>query len=188
MSKYQEFIEACKKEDDSSTYSKTKFVGLVTAMANDPDCAIDTYTRKGDKPEKKTVYPSRDLRNDMIAPIVKSFGVDKAEMARLEEVQVSRAGGEALANFALLAVKEYISKNGLGRKLTLPMTSETETTQTLGVEESAKETKATTMIVKDGDVYKTTPTGKIVTTEAHDKLKVTNKVPVWLKTTTEAKK
>lgn len=187
MSKYQEFIDAARK-DDSTIFSKNKLVGMATAMFNDADCEFPIYVKKGDTYAVKPMYPSRNLRENLIAPIVKSFGVDRADLARISEVQTSQAGGEALADFALLLVKEYISNTGLGRKLTLPMTSPKEAVQSISVVTASKDERATTAIVHNADdSYSTVPTGKVVTTESHDRLKVANRVPVWLKSTTAAK-
>lgn len=191
MSKFSDLIAAAqaeRKDGRGENYSRTSMVELATVMANDIDCEIPVYTKKGDAPEKKSIFPARALRNDVIAPVLKGFGVDRAELGRLNEVQISRAGGETLTDYSLLLLKTYISKNGLGRKLTLPMTSPAETVQSLSVESSGEESHATTKIVRNEDgTYSTTPTGKIVTTKAHDKLKVTNRVPSWLKSSEDAK-
>lgn len=190
MSKFQDLIQAAKSkgQEKSDNYSRGSMVELATVMANDIDCEIPVYIKKGDTYEKRPMYPARSLRNDVLAPVLKSFGVDRAELARLNDVQISRAGGEALADFSMLLLKTYISKNGLNRKITLPMTSPTETVQSISMESAKEERRATTMIMRNGDdTYTTTPTGKIVTTKAHEKLKVANRVPIWLKSTEDAK-
>lgn len=188
MSKYQEFLAECKKTSKGNNYSKNELVGLATAMFNDTDCTIPVYVKKGETFEERAMHPSRALRDNLIAPIVKSFGVDRAEMARLSEVQTSRAGGESLADFSLLLLKQYVSKNGLGRKLTLPMTSPKEAVQTISTVMVDKEERATTRINRNDDgTYSISPTGKVVTTEAHEKIKIGNRVPVWMKKTTDKK-
>lgn len=189
MGKYEEFLKEAKATSKGTNYSKGGMVGLATAMFNDTECSIKTYVKKGESYEEKPMYPSKEIRENLIAPILKNFGVDKAEMSRLNDVQTSRAGGEALTDFALLLVKEYVSQEGLGRKLTLPMTSATESVQTLSTYSAEKDAKETTMIVRGEDgTYSTTPTGKTVTTEAHERLKVGNRVPAWLKSVDETKK
>ena len=187
MSKYQDFLKEARMSGKGNGFSKNEMVALATAMFNDPDVEIPIYAKKGEGYEAKPMTPSKDLREKFVAPIVKSFGVDRAEMAKLEDIQTSRAGGEALTDFALLLIKQYISANGLGRKLTLPMTSPAETVQSIGTVQAPEEKRATTMIARNDDgSYSTTPTGKVVTTKGHEKLKVGNRVPVWLKATTDA--
>lgn len=183
MSKYSEFVEAF-KASNSKVFSKNDLASLATVMFNDTENEYKVVIKKGDGFMEKTVNPARDLRTSLIQPILKSYGVDRAELDRVMSMETTRAGGEALADFALMLVKNYISKNnGLGRKLTLPMTDSRETVQSIVIEDVPEETRETTMIVKDGDVYKTVPTGNQVTTKAHTKMKVGNRVPAWLKET-----
>ena len=181
---YNEQVAALKANSKGTGYSKSDLVTLAMAMFNDVEATIPVYVKKGNSFEKKMMNPGRSLRTNVIAPILKSYGVDKAELASLDQIQVSRAGGESLAEFALLLVKSYISnQEGLGRKLTLPMTSARETVQSISTVNVAEETRATTEIVHEGDVYKPRPTGNITTTAEHEKMKVGNRVPEWLKKT-----
>jgi hypothetical protein len=188
MSNYSEFIKQAQAASGGKNYSKSDLVDLATAMLNDPQCSISTFVKKGDTYEEKVFHPSQAVRNNVIGPVLKAYGVDKAEMARMDSFQFPRAAGEAQADFALLMIKQYISANGMGRKLTLPMTSPNETVQSISCESAEEEKRATTMIVRNDDgTYSTTPTGKVVTTKAHEKVKVGNRVPVWLKETVDAK-
>jgi len=188
MSKFNDFLETMQKTSKGNNYSKSDLTSLATEMFNDNDAEIPVFTKRGDSFDKKIHKPGAALRTNLIAPILKSFGVDRAEMAKLAEVQTSRAGGEALADFGLLMMKYYISANGLGRKLTLPMTSPDEAVQSISCIKADEEKRATTMIVRNEDgTYSTAPTGKVVTTKAHEKVKVGNRVPAWLKQTIDAK-
>jgi hypothetical protein len=188
MSKFTDFVAEARASSKGTNFSKSELVSLAATMLNDDEDAITTYVKKGDTVEEKVVNPGRSLRNGVIAPVLKDFGVDKAELTKLDGVQISRGGAEAVADVALLLVKEYISTKGLGRKLTLPMLSPNETVQSISCLKAEEEKRATTMIARGEDgSYSTTPTGKVVTTKAHEKLKVVNKVPAWLKETTDAK-
>lgn len=181
---YNEMVADLKNGSKGNGYSKSDLNSLAMAMFNDVDAAIPVYVKKGSSYEEKLMYPGRDLRTQLIAPILKSYGVDKAEIASLDKVQTSRAGGEALANWALLLVKEYIStQRGLGRKLTLPMTSARETVQSISTVGVSEETRKTMEIVKEGETYTPKPTGNITKTAEHEKMRVGNRVPEWLKTT-----
>lgn len=186
MSKYTDFIEAFKASNGGNgakVYSKNDLASLATVMFNDPETSFQVVVKKGDTFQHKEINPAKDLRTALIQPILKQYGVDRAEMDKVMSVETTRSGGEALADFSLMLIKNYISKNGMGRKLTLPMTSTDETVQSIVVDEVPEEVRTTTMIVKDGDAYKTVPTGNQVTTKAHTKLKVGNRVPAWLKDT-----
>lgn len=189
MSNFHEMVQELKAGSKGTNFSRTDLNGLAMAMFNDCDTPIPVYVKKGETFEKRDMYPGRALRTQFIAPILKAYGVDRAEMSSLSQVQTTRAGGEALADFSLMLVKQYISDNGLGRKLTLPMCSPNETVQSISTVKAEEEKRKTTMIVREGEgpneVYHTTPTGKIVTTKAHEKIKVSNRVPNWLKDTVE---
>lgn len=162
-------------------YSKSSLVDLSAAMINEPDCVVTVYTKKGDTYAATEMTPGLDVRNHVIAPALKSFGVDKAELPKLATLQISRTGAEALANFGVLLVKEYISLKGMGRKLTLPMTSLEDTAATIGMQEVPEKVENTNKIVKDGKDYVVQPTGKEVTTKKHDKLVGKNKCQPWQK-------
>lgn len=183
---YEELIKSSASRGGNN-YSKSELNTLATVMMNDPTADITVHFKKGDTFETRVYNPGKSIRANLIAPILRNFGVDRAEMGKLDDMQISRAGGEALADFSLLLVKSYISKKGLGRKLTLPMLSTDETVQTLECDTTKEEKRATTRIVRQEDgTYVTTPTGKLVTTRSHEKLKTTNRVPAWLKTTQDA--
>ena len=179
---YKEFINNMASQRGGN-YSKSSFVDLATAMFNEPDCAVSVYVKRGDSYAVREYAPGKDLRNNFVAPILRSFGVDKAELPKLDTIQISRAAGESLANYCLLLTKEYISLKGLGRRLTLPMTSLDDTAATIGMQEVPEETRNTTKIVKNdaGDGYNVEPTGKVVTTKKHDKLVGKNKTQPWQK-------
>lgn len=182
---YAELITTSKGR--GGNYSKSEMNNLAMTMMNDPAADIKVYLKKGDTYEVRTYNPGKSVRANLIAPILRTFGVDRAEMGKLDEIQVSRAGGESLADFALLLIKSYISTKGLGRKLTLPMLSTDETVQSLECTTVKEEQRATTRIVRQEDgTYVTTPTGKLVTTTSHEKLKTGNRVPAWLKKTQDA--
>lgn len=188
MSKINDLIEEVKKSS-SKGYSKGDMISLASIMINDPECTVDVYLKKGDSYEVKTMNPGKGIRENVIAPVLKAFGVDKAEMSKLDDVQIPKAGAEALVDFSVLLVKKYIASNGLGRKLTLPMTAPDEAAQSISTVRIPEEKRETTMIVRGEDgTYSIAPTGKEVTTAAHENLKVTNRVAAWQKTIVEAKK
>lgn len=183
---YSDFI-ASVADSRGGNYSKSSLVELAMSIYNDKP-TFNIYTKKGDTYTTTPVCPGAAVRQALIAPILKSFGVDKAEMDKLDDLPTSKAGAEALTDFSLLLVKEYVSQNGMGRRLTLPSTSADETIQSIGTVKVDEVSRDTNMIVKaDGsDEYTTKPTGKKVTTASHYKLVGRNRVPSWLKKTTDA--
>lgn len=164
-------------------YSKSSLVDLASEMLNAKDCVIPVYSKKGDSYTVTEMTPGLDVRNFVVIPALKSFGVDKAELPKLADFQFPRSSAEAMANFGVLMVKEYISLKGMGRKLTLPMTSLEDTAATIGMVEVPEKTENTNKIVKDGADYVVQPTGKAVTTKKHDKLIGKNKCQPWHKIT-----
>lgn len=181
---YNELVSELKKSSRGNGYSKSDLNTLATYLANDVTASIPVYIKKGNTFVVREMNPARALRTHVLAPALKEFGVDRAELENLDNIKISRAGGEALADYCLLLVKEYISiTRGLGRKLTLPMTSPTETVQSISEVSVPEETRETNAIVRTGDVYTPVPTGNTTTTAKHEKLRVANRVPEWLKKT-----
>lgn len=182
MSKFDNLVSDLKKQG-GTTFSRSVYGQLAMGMFNDVELEIPIYVKKGDLYEVRSYNPGRSLRTNFIAPILKQYGVDKAELASLDNVQIGKAGGEALADFSLMLVKKYISTNGLGRKLQLPMTGPAESVQTFSTFVVPEEKRDPTMILQNQDgSYSSVPTGKTVTTASHEKGKATNRTPAWLKT------
>lgn len=193
MITYEEMLKAIHngKEflETPQGFSKSDMNDMAMVMLNDPDCEIKNYIKKGESYNVEVKVPFRMLRDSVYAPVLKDFGVDKAEMSKLDNYKISRAAASTLVDLSLTFVKSYISSRGLGRKLTLPMTSPDEAAQSISFVRVPEETRETTMIVRAEDgSYKTTPTGKKVTTAAHENLKVANRVPAWSKKTEDLKK
>lgn len=179
---YAELIQSA-KESAGANYSRQSFVDLAQAMVNDPVCVIPVYTKKGDSYVKTEMTPGKTLRENFVAPFLKAFGVDKAELGKLPDVMCTRSGAEALADFSLLLVKTFISKDGMNRKLTLPMTALDETTATISMVHADKEIRDASKIVNNGDgTFTPTPTGMRTETAERQKTTVKNRVPAWLKT------
>lgn len=186
MNGYTDFIKSV-ADSRGGNYSKASLVDLSMAIYNEKP-SFPIYTKRGETYTVTEVCPGDAIRQQLIAPILKQFGVDKAELDKLNDMPTNRAGAEALADYSLLLIKEYISQNGMGRRLTLPSTAPDETIQSIGTVKVEETTRATNMIVKDGDSdnYVTKATGKNVTTQDHYKLVGRNRVPAWLKKTTDA--
>lgn len=193
MSTYEELLKSVRGDkkylETAQGYSMSAMVDMAATMVNDPECKVPNYFKKGDTYNVEVKVPFRMIRDSVYAPVLKDFGVDKAEMGKLDSYKVSRSSASALVDLGLQFIKNYVSSYGLGRKLTLPMISPDEAVQSISFVRVPEETRETTMIVRTEDgSYKTTPTGKKVTTAAHENLKVANRVPAWSKKTEDIKK
>lgn len=178
---YSELI-ASARENAGANYSRQSLVDLAQAMINDPACVIPVYTKKGEGYVKTEMQPGKAVRENLIAPFLKAFGVDKAELGKLPDVMCTRAGAESLVDFAMLLTKAYISPTGMNRKLTLPMTALDETTATISMVHADKEIRDASKIVNNGDgTFTPTPTGMRTETAERQKTTVKNRVPAWLK-------
>ena len=178
---YSELI-ATARENAGANYSRQSLVDLAQAMVNDSGYVIPVYTKKGEGYVKTEMQPGKALRETLIAPFLKAFGVDKAEMGKLPDVMCTRSGAEALVDFSMLLTKTYISPSGMNRKLTLPMTALDETTATISMVHADKEIRDASKIVNNGDgTFTPTPTGMRTETAERQKTTVKNRVPAWLK-------
>ena len=178
---YSELI-ATARENAGANYSRQSLVDLAQAMVNDSGYVIPVYTKKGEGYVKPEMQPGKALRENLIAPFLKAFGVDKAEMGKLPDVMCTRSGAEALVDFSMLLTKTYISPSGMNRKLTLPMTALDETTATISMVHADKEIRDASKIVNNGDgTFRPTPTGMRTETAERQKTTVKNRVPAWLK-------
>lgn len=178
---YSELI-ATARENAGANYSRQSLVDLAQAMVNDSGYVIPVYTKKGEGYVKTEMQPGKALRENLIAPFLKAFGVDKAEMGKLPDVMCTRSGAEALVDLSMLLIKTYISPSGMNRKLTLPMTALDETTATISMVHADKEIRDASKIVNNGDgTFTPTPTGMRTETAERQKTTVKNRVPAWLK-------
>lgn len=167
------------KEKKTTIHSSSDYVGLTQALMNTPEHTQEIYVRNGDnEPIVKEKNPSVRYR-EALKGVVKQFGIDKNELGKLDDMQFSKEHAAAVADLSTTVLKDYI---GTGRKFTMPITSAHESQMSIAQTTVPKKSVATNKIVQgpDGN-YSSVPTGKTVTTEEHDVIKASNKVPGWLK-------
>lgn len=157
-------------------HSKSDLTDMTYTLLNTPDHEVKTYI-KGDVASPVSSKPVERYR-DSLKPVLKQFGVDAAEMDKIQDVKFSKEHAEALNDVAQTVIKDY---TGVGRKLILPI-NDTDESQMEIYQDTRKESVIdTTKIVKNDDgSYSTVPTGKRKTTKEHKEMKVSNKVPGWL--------
>lgn len=170
----EEVADAVKKSG-GHRHSRSDYNNLTEALLNSPDQEVSVYVKDGDNPV--TTKPVEAYRNSL-KPVLKQFGVDDAELGKIQEVQFSKNHAEAFNDLAAVAMKGYLDT---GRRLVLPVTGPKESQLDLVKVDRDKTSEETKKIVQNEDgSYDQVPTGKRKTKEAHSEIKASNKLPGWL--------
>lgn len=171
----KEQITSKVKEAGGSRHSKGDFTQLTHTLLNTPEQEVTTYIKDVNDPV--VTKPVKEYR-DSLKPVLKQFGVDAAELDKIQDVKFDKNAAEAFNNLATQVVKDYTAT---GRKLILPINSTDESQMEIR-QEMKKETETETkkLVQKEDGSYESVPTGKRKKTKAHKELKVSNKVPAWL--------
>lgn len=163
------------KEAGGSRHSKSDLTQMTHTLLNTPDQEVTTYLKEVNEPV--TSKPVQRYR-ETLKPVLKQFGVDDAEMDKIQSVKFSKDHAEAFNDLACQVVKDY---TGTGRKLILPVNDKDEAQMEIQqVTKPEKEEATKKPVKKDDGTYESVPTGKIRKTKAHKEMKVSNKVPGWL--------
>lgn len=159
----------------SSRHSKADYTAVTQTLLNTPEQEVPVYVK--DTKDPVITKPAERYR-ETLKPVLKQFGVDNAELDKIQDVQFSKEHAEALNDVAITAVKGYTST---GRKLVLPVTSPDESQMEISqvVKEEKKEDTRKLEQQADGS-YKSVPTGERKTTKKHTEMKASNKIPGWL--------
>jgi len=175
--KVQKSNEGKKKE--TAIYSKGDRIAMTHALLNSPEYETSYFVKAGEgEPKEITFNPSKELRNALKPTIQEAFGIDKAEINKLDTVEFNKATAAALVKFEDADIKGYV---GTGRKIKIDPLAENDSTLSIAkavVKENVVETKK---IEKVGDEYKLIPTGKTIKTESHTAYKSKSQVPAWCK-------
>ena len=181
MAKFEKTFEELKKKtaEGSSVYSRTDLVNLTGALINDPEYKYDAYSKSGTGYEKEERYPVKDFREAIKKTVKKEFGIDAAELAKLDTAELPKEMAQSVTELGGLSIKKYLET---GKSYRFPMTSEKEATMSLSLAEAEEVTKATNKITEVAPgKYESVPTGKTVKTSAHTRMVAKNAVPGWLK-------
>jgi len=190
MGQYNDYLKQVRaniteKKEQSNTkasmYSKAALVGLTTVLLNDPDESITLFAGSKDGVVETQVNPAKAHREQLKKVAKHTFGIDDADVAKLDSVQFSKGYAESLVDLNLIATKDYLDT---GKKITLPMRSTGETQATIAVvDRGQKETKLREL--KDGPDGKkiSIETDKVSVTAPQKAVKVTNKTMAWNKKT-----
>lgn len=169
------------KKNGTSSFSRTDLVSMAHTMVNCPEHEVDVFIKNKDgaAPDVITTTPVKRYR-ESLKPVLKSFGIDKADLDRIQDVPFPKEHAEALVDMSLNLTKDYIET---GRKLKYPLNGKSESAMEVSAVDVPTKVSEPRKIVKDekSGVYTSVPTGKIVTTSAHTSIKAGNKIPYWLK-------
>ena len=161
--------------------SNTDLINMAQNLMNSPEYEVDNYNIRASedgRPITATEKPAERFRNSL-KPILRTMGIDKEEINKLDEYQFNKEQAASVMNLAGTVIKDYIQ---LGRKYKFPVTGQEEAQMSFYCDRT--DTKKTKIKKFDKDVDGTIrpiDTGKIRITKAHDSLKVTNSIPHWLK-------
>lgn len=173
--KLKDEVTATVEKSGGHRHSRSDYNSLTRALLNSPDQEIPVYVKDETNP---VITKPVEAYRESLKPVLKQFGVDEAEMGKIQEVQFDKNHAEAFNDLAAVAMKGYLDT---GRRLVLPVTSPTEAQLDLVKIEREKKSDETKKIVKNDDgSYDQVPTGKRKTTEAHSEIKASNKMPGWL--------
>jgi hypothetical protein len=172
-------IAASVSAKGSRGYSKSDFNGMSHAMLNSPDHEVNIVVKgKDGEPTTVTTKPVEAYR-EALKDIGKQFGIDKAELDKVKDMNISKQHASAVADISLHLVSDYVKT---GRKLNFPVSAVDQSQFSISTKLEPEKVTATKKIVQtEGGNYETVPTGKTVKTKAHTKLVAKNLTPPWLK-------
>ena len=156
-------------------YSQSDLTAMTHTLINTPEHEVKVLMKDGEDP---VVTKPVERYRESLKPVLKEFGVDAAELDRIQQVQFGKEHANAINEIATTIVKDY---TGTGRKLILPITSEDESQMAIYQttrEEKKEETKKP--VQQPDGKYVQIPTGKEKTTKQHKEIRVENKIPHWL--------
>ena len=176
--KYDSMLEELRdkvQKAGGSRYSKSDRTAVTHGLLNQPDQEVEVYLK--DCPDPAITKPVEHFREELKS-VVKQFGVDNAELEKVQEIECSKGFAEAFNEVSDVATKDYLST---GRKLIFPVTSESESQMELSqVEKPAKAEDTRKLVETSPGKFESVPTGERKKTKAHTEIKASNKIPGWL--------
>lgn len=167
------------KAAGGTRHSKSDLTLMTQTLLNTPEQEVPVYIKDETPVTSKPVERYRES----LKSVVKQFGVDNAELDKVNDITFSKDHAEALMDVATTSMKDYI---GTGRKMIFPVTSPDESQMEISIVDKNEKTEETRKLVqKEDGSYESVPTGKKKTTKAHKEMKVSNKIPSWLSSETE---
>lgn len=184
MTKYEELVKKIEESVEKSggkRYSKSDYESMALAILNSPEYEETIVIKGEDGNPVELKNPISANYRKSLEGVLSQFGIDKSEMGKLNEIEFDKKHAAAVAELSTSLVKDYI---GTGRKLILPMRSAEESQMEIyedEVEETVRENRKP--VQNEDGSYSNVPTGTKTKTKKHKAVKVSNKVPAWLKET-----
>lgn len=185
MSNYSRMVDelaakiAAKNKDQarsSCSYSKSDLESLTLGLLNDPGHTVTEYqmhTETDGSPVTVEKAPSLRYR-ESLKPMLKSLGLDKNDVEKVNDVQFTKEHASALMGVATTAIKDYLKA---GRKMTLPITAPDESRMEMYCAQAPERVNTNRFAKTEEEKAKTS------TTMARRILKSKNATPSWLKKT-----
>jgi hypothetical protein len=178
--KLKDEVTAKVKATGGTRFSKSDMTQMTASMLNSKDYEVKNYIK--DVKDPVITKPVERYR-ETLKPVLKQFGVDNAELDKVQTITFGKDHAEALNDLSMQIVKDYTST---GRKLILPINEADEAQMEISqrvIEE--KEIETTKIEAQADGTFKSVPTGKKKKTKKHVEMKVSNKVPAWLTEVTD---
>ncbi len=178
--RYEKLCKELKENTKATAYSKGALQSMANTYMNDLEHTSKTYkAADDDKFEVIERTPAKDFREGMKTVVKKTFGVDSAELGKLDEAELPKALTNAMIDCIQDVEVDYMRT---GKKLKYPITSDKDTAMSISLRDVEEKTVATKKNVqKEDGTWEQVPTGDTYKYEAHTELKSSNKIPAWLK-------
>ena len=179
--KYRQVLQGIREnvqKANSTRHSKGDLTTVAHTLINSPQEEFDVYLNDENNPV--TTKPVEHYR-EALKPVLKEFGVDNAELDRIQQVEFTKDHADAIMEVGMQVVKDYTST---GRKLIFPINEKDEAQFEIAQKMREEKKIDTKKPVQNADgTYTTVPTGERKTTKAHREMVASNKVPGWLSST-----
>lgn len=160
----------------SCAYSRSDLDFLATALINCPDHTVTEYQMRTSDIDGKPVtiekQPAKRYR-DSLKPTLKAMGLDKNDIAKIDDIQFPKEHASAIMSVATTVMKDYMRA---GRKFQFPITSEDEVRMEICCDEAPERINPNRFAKTDDEKKRMTKTKKRVVIKAKN-----SAVPSWLK-------
>lgn len=177
MSKKNKYTDLCEEmrakvqTAGGTRYSEGDRILMMQTLINTPDHEATSYIK--DSEDEITTTPVQEYR-DSLKPVLRQFGVDEAELDKIQEVDFSKKHAKALVDLTDLGMKDYLNT---GRKMILPITGRDESQMEFFIEQKKEKSEETRKPVEtEPGHYESVPTGDRRITAPHKEIKASNKI------------
>lgn len=160
----------------SCAFSRSDLTYLATAMLNCPEHVVQEYQMKTSGVDGSPItvekMPARRYR-ESLKPILKEMGLDKNDVAKIDDIKFPKEHGAAVMDVAQQVIKDYMRA---GRKFQFPITAEDEVRMEICCDEAPERINPNRFATTDAEKRRMTKTKKRCVIKAKN-----SAVPSWLK-------